>query len=65
MQHHAGEPLFGLAADSTWRPMPVSAEDRGLLWAFGRLLALSLLYRSPCPVPLSLLLSRKSATEHY
>ena len=39
--------------------MPVSEEDRGHLWSFGRLMALSLLYRSPCPVPLSLLLSEQ------
>jgi len=47
--------LLGLGADSTWRPVPCDEESRGFLWALGRLLALALVYRCPCPVPLSLL----------
>eukprot|EP00930_Biecheleria_cincta_P090035 TRINITY_DN7938_c0_g1_i5.p1 TRINITY_DN7938_c0_g1~~TRINITY_DN7938_c0_g1_i5.p1 ORF type:complete len:827 (+),score=150.27 TRINITY_DN7938_c0_g1_i5:28-2481(+) len=47
--------LLGLGADSTWRPVPCDEEDRGFLWALGRLLALALVYRSPCPLQLSLL----------
>jgi len=47
--------LLGLGADSTWRPVPCDDASRGFLWALGRLLALALVYRCPCPVPLSLL----------
>lgn len=45
--------LLGLGADSTWRPVPCDEEGRGYLWAFGRLLALALVYRCPCPIQLS------------
>mmetsp|Transcript_82781 Transcript_82781/g.146215 ORF Transcript_82781/g.146215 Transcript_82781/m.146215 type:complete len:815 (+) Transcript_82781:29-2473(+) len=48
--------LLGLGADSTWRPVPCDEEDRGYFWALGRLLALALVYRCPCPIPLSLLI---------
>jgi len=47
--------LLGIGADSTWRPIPCDEEDHGYFWALGRLLALALVYRCPCPVPLSLL----------
>ena len=47
--------LLALCADSTWRPAPCREEQRGYLWALGRLLALALVYRCPCPLPLSLL----------
>jgi len=47
--------LLGLGADCTWRPLPCDEQTRGYLWALGRLLALALVYRCPCPVPLSLL----------
>ncbi|CAJ1346736.1 unnamed protein product, partial [Effrenium voratum] len=47
--------LLGLGADSTWRPVPCDEDDRGYLWALGRLLALAFLYRCPCPIQLSLL----------
>jgi len=50
------EPLeiLGLGADSTWRPVPCDEEHQSFLWAFGRFLALALVYRCPCPIPLSL-----------
>lgn len=49
------EPLkmLRLGDDRTWRPMPCDEEGRGLLWALGRLLALALVYRCPCPIPFS------------
>lgn len=47
--------LLSLGADSTWRPLPCDEDDRGYLWALGRLLALSFVYRCPCPLQLSLL----------
>lgn len=47
--------ILGLGADSTWRPVPCDEEHQGYLWAFGRLLALALVYRCPCPVQLSCL----------
>jgi len=51
------EPLsiLGLGADSTWRPAPCDEEHQSYAWALGRLLALALVYRCPCPIPLSLL----------
>jgi hypothetical protein len=47
--------LLSLSADCTWRPAVCNEKDRGHLWALGRLLALALVYRCPCPIPLSLL----------
>ncbi|CAK9075659.1 unnamed protein product [Durusdinium trenchii] len=47
--------LLGLGADSTWRPLACDEDERGYLWALGRLLALAFLYRCPCPIQLSLL----------
>jgi len=47
--------ILGLGADSTWRPAPCDEEHQSFLWAFGRLLALALVYRCPCPVPMSCL----------
>lgn len=47
--------LLSLGADSTWRPLPCDEDERGYLWALGRLLALAFVYRCPCPLQLSLL----------
>jgi len=47
--------LLGLGADCTWRPISCDDQTRGYLWALGKLLALALVYRCPCPVSLSLL----------
>jgi len=47
--------LLGLGADCTWRPISCDEQNRGYLWALGKLLALALVYRCPCPVSLSLL----------
>lgn len=47
--------LLGLGADCTWRPIPCDEEHQSYLWALGRLLALALVYRCPCPIALSVL----------
>lgn len=47
--------LLCVGEDGTWHVAPCSEEMKGYLWALGRLLALALLFRSPCPIPFSLL----------